>query len=479
LNRPITELGNNITEYIEKLFGTEAVEKYTELMVTDPAQFIRVNTFKTSAESLKEVLFNKYGIVTSFVENIDFALKVEEGAQITGKTVEHICGEYYIQSLSSMLPPLVLNPGENDVVLDLCAAPGSKSTELSNLMNNKGTLILNEIQTDRVKTLVFNIDRMNVINAGILQNRGEWLGRIYNDYFDKVLVDAPCSGLGILQKKSEIGNWWTKEKLSSLAELQYKLLVSALRMVKTGGEIVYSTCTLTVEENEEVINKLLEKFPVEIIPVAIPFNTNKGMLSYEEKIFHPSLEMGIRLNPWEFNSEGFFIVKLRKTAATEAAKTQAFPRNKTMFTGMNAMKSNFTYLSDIFGIPEEIFHNYKYIIRTNDIFFVDKEWDDDNLDLFVRIGNKFGNFDKNGKIILHTQAAQILESYFTKGVYDIQDINELKSYLSGGIFKSGSGLKGQIVIRNGDKILGSALVSEGNIKSRFPRSKRTQEIIIR
>ncbi|MHC1738430.1 MAG: NOL1/NOP2/sun family putative RNA methylase [Ignavibacteriaceae bacterium] len=479
MKRPITDFGSNINEYIEKLFGKEAVDKYTELTLIDPVQFIRVNTAKTNPGELRDTLLEKYEIETSFVENFDFALMVEKGGQYIGKTVEHICGEYYIQSFSSMLPPLVLNPDENDVVLDLCASPGSKSTELSNLMNNKGTLILNEIQMDRVRTLVFNIDRMTVINAGVLHNRGEWLGRIYNDYFDKVLVDAPCSGLGILQKKSEIGNWWTKEKLSGLAELQYKLLVSAIRMAKTGGEIVYSTCTLTVEENEEVINKILDKYPVELLPITLPLKTDPGMVNYEEKSFHPSLGMGVRLNPWEFNSEGFFIAKLRKTAPTEAAKKQEFQKNRTLFAGMNTLKSNFLYLSEIFGIPEEIFHNFRYIVRANDIFFVDKGWDDSNLDLFVRIGNKFGSFDKNGRIILHTQTAQILAPYFTKSIYDIQSLDELKAYLGGGTFRCKGDGRAQIVIRNRDKILGAAQMNEGTIKSRFPRGKRTQEIIIR
>ena len=150
----------------------------------------------------------------------------------------------------------------NDTVLDLCSAPGSKTTQLGEMMRNNGTLISNEIALDRVKMLVFNIDRMNLINAGIIHSKGELLSKIYPDYFDKILVDAPCSGLGIIQKKNEISNWWSLKRASILGDLQLRLLIAAIKMVKEEGEIVYSTCTLTIEENELIINKVLKKYPV-------------------------------------------------------------------------------------------------------------------------------------------------------------------------------------------------------------------------
>jgi len=473
----MTDFGSNINDYIIALFGEDAVRKYSELALLDSTQFLRVNTLKTSLENLAHQLQTGYGITSSPVDRFAFALRIDEGNKLAGKTVEHICGDYYIQSLSSMLPPLALNPSPADKVLDLCAAPGSKSTELSWMMQNKGTLILNEIQTSRVRSLIFNIDRMNSVNAGVLNFRGEWLSRIYDHYFDKVLVDAPCSGLGILQKKSEIGNWWNEDKLNGLSELQYKLLVSALKMVKIGGEIVYSTCTLTVEENEAVINKILEKYPVEIIPVTLPLSANKGVLAYQNKNFHASVEVSLRLNPWEFFSEGFFIVKFRKIGKTEPAKPQEFPKPRISFASPKQLQTNFSYLSDIFGFPPDVLADYAYIIRGNDIFFLDSGWYDENLDSFTRIGTKFGSFDKDGKITLHTQAAQILGNHFTSGVFEASDISHLKTYLSGGTIKTECGLNGQVAIKFNGKILGTALSNQGSIKSRFPRSKRTQEII--
>ncbi|MCU0364422.1 MAG: hypothetical protein MUE93_01955 [Ignavibacteriaceae bacterium] len=137
----------------------------------------------------------------------------------------------------------MLSPTSTDLVLDLCSAPGSKTTQLAEMMDNKGILIVNELEIDRIKALVFNLDKMNFLNYGVLNSRGEILSKYYNSYFDKILVDAPCSGLGIIQKKNEVGKWWSIERVNNLVEIQNKLLVSAIKMLKVGGELVYSTCS--------------------------------------------------------------------------------------------------------------------------------------------------------------------------------------------------------------------------------------------
>src|SRR5690606_18620642 len=158
--------------------------------------------------------------------------------------------------------PIVLNPSSEDVVMDLCSAPGSKTTQMAEMMNNDGTLVVNEVEIDRIKSLVFNLDRMSMVNTGIIHSKGEVLSKYYNNHFDKILVDAPCSGLGIIQKKEEVSNWWNLNRVERLQELQMRLLISAIKMAKVGGEIVYSTCTLSVEENEMVIDKIIKKYPV-------------------------------------------------------------------------------------------------------------------------------------------------------------------------------------------------------------------------
>ena len=246
------------------------------------------------------------------------SLKIKNKSEYVSRSIEHIIGLYYIQGLSSMLPPLVLNPSQNDIVLDLCSAPGSKTTELAELMNNNGTLIANEIQLDRVKMLVYNIDRMNLINTGVVHSKGEMLSKIYEDHFDKILVDAPCSGLGIIQKKGEVSNWWSLDRAERLGDFQTRLLIAAIKMLKVGGEVVYSTCTLTIEENEMVLNTILNKYPVEAVEMDLPVKSHEAFTSFKDKSLNQNLSKAKRIFPWEVDSDGFFIIKLRKTGSTNS-----------------------------------------------------------------------------------------------------------------------------------------------------------------
>jgi NOL1/NOP2/sun family putative RNA methylase len=217
-----------------------------------------------------------------------------------------------------MLPPIILNPARDDIVMDLCSAPGSKTTQMSEMMDNDGTLIVNEVEIDRIKSLVFNLDRMSVVNTGIIHSKGEVLSKYYHNRFDKILVDAPCSGLGIIQKKEEVSNWWSLNRVQRLQDLQTRLLIAAIKMAKVGGEIVYSTCTLSVEENEMVIDKILSKYPVEIEEVNLPVKTHNAFTKYNDLEFDKSLSKAVRILPWEINSDGFFLVKLRKVDDTDS-----------------------------------------------------------------------------------------------------------------------------------------------------------------
>lgn len=472
-------LSENIYNYLLSLYGEEAANKYDKYVASDPQKYIRINPLKTSPEYLQMLLKNNYGITSETVSRIPNALKIlDDSDGVLGKTIEHISGLYYIQSLSSMLPPLVLNPSDKDIVLDLCAAPGSKTTELGELMNNRGTLISNEIQNDRLRMLAYNVGRMNLVNTGIIHSKGELLSKIYSEYFDKILVDAPCSGLGIVQKKGEVSNWWSKERSERLGELQLKLLIAAVKMARPGGEIVYSTCTLTVEENEMVLDTVLRKYPVEVMETEIPFKTHYGIISYEGKRMNPELEKAKRILPWEISSEGFFLIKLKKTGETTSPEQISLRKKEIKFLKADSKElvKQLTKLSDIFGIEKKMFHRYRYYFKKNDIYFTAGEWHDDNPGLFEKIGIKFGILDRNNEIILHTNAAQILGNLISRSIYQLENQDELKIYLEGGTIKKDTGNYGQYIVKYRNLLLGTAVISKTGIKSRFPRSKRTQEI---
>ncbi|MDP3442740.1 MAG: RsmB/NOP family class I SAM-dependent RNA methyltransferase, partial [Ignavibacteria bacterium] len=228
------ELSSNIKNYILQNFGEEYLQKYQDYFDSDYESYLRISRFTNPNKLISSL--QKYGIELIPVTDISEAYKIKLGDNLVGKTLEFVLGQYYIQSLSSMIPALVLNPSESDVTLDLCAAPGSKTTQLSELMNNKGTLVANEISLERMKSLIFNLDKINAMNTGVLKGKGELLSKVYDNYFDKILVDAPCSALGIVQKKGEVSNWWDVKKAEALSEQQIRLLVAAIKMAKVGAE---------------------------------------------------------------------------------------------------------------------------------------------------------------------------------------------------------------------------------------------------
>lgn len=475
-------VSERIYSYLTSTFGEEAAKNYSDFVDKEPAKYIRVNERKIKKETLANHLQEIYGIKTESVSFPANALKIIDGFDYAGITLEIAFGFYYIQALTSMLPPIVLNPSEHDIVLDLCSAPGSKTTQLAEMMSNKGVLIVNELEMDRIKALVFNLDKMNFLNYGVVNARGEILSKYYDSYFNKILVDAPCSGLGIIQKKNEVGKWWSLERVDNLVEIQNKLLISAIKMLKVGGELVYSTCSLTPEENELVISRILDKYAVDVETADIPVKHHKGLTEYNGVTLDKRLNNAIRIFPWEVDSDGFFLIKLKKTDYARAAEQLKWKKHYVMTVHKhndNIISEKLKILADEFGIETDVFSNYKFLLKRNDIYFTSREWSEDNLGIFHRVGTKFGMIDKNGKIVLHSFAAQILQNHITKNIYDIQSLDELRLYLMGALINNIQLPKGQYVVRFNGFVLGTGVVIKAGLKSRYPRSSRTQTIRIK
>jgi len=471
-------LGANISEYFLKHFGSEFLRRYEEYLQSKPKYFIRINRRENSEEILNSL--KEYGIKLKRVEAIPFAYSIEEGIEVIGKTLEFILGKYYIQSLSSMIPPIALKATENDLTLDLCAAPGSKTTELSEMMNNKGTLIANEISVPRLRSLVHNLDKINAVNVGILNYKGELLSKVFNEYFDKILVDAPCSALGIIQKKEEVSRWWNTRQMEKIANLQLRLLIAAIKMAKVDGEIIYSTCTLTLEENELILQKVIEKYPVELVEINLPVFSRNAFTEFEGTSLKPELKKARRIFPWDLNSEGFFIAKLIKYGNTEGKKKEVIEKGGKELIEYNNIKISryLNQISDWFGFEPEIFENFKFIIRNKEIFYVHRNWNSPSTAPFNRIGTKFGNIDSGGFAHLHTQSAQFIGRKAEENIFELKNYEQLKTYLDGGIIKGTRLQRGQKIIKFKNYILGTAIQTEKGLKSQFPRAHRTGKIIL-
>ena len=472
------EISENIEQYLESAYDKNFVCEYKDYLQSETHQFIRISTADGNNEPIINGL-KAYGIELESLENIPNGYRVLKGFEYIGKTLEFTLGKYYIQGLSSMIPPLILKPSKDDVVLDLCAAPGSKSSQLAEMMENQGTLYVNEPNVNRIKSLVFNFDKMNFVNFGAIKYKGELLSKVFENKFDKILVDAPCSGLGILQRKGEVSNWWTLNQAEKLAELQFRLLLSALKMLKPGGEMIYSTCTLTIEENEIILNKILRKYPVEIEEIKLPVKSIPAKTEYNGEELNPEIVKAHRIIPWEINSEGFFICKLRKTGETEPTR-KADHRGrgiKLLSPRSKDMKKYLEQISNHFGIPIDVLNNFKYIKKGNDFNFVDQNWDSENYDIFLRIGRKFGLVDKRDTAHLNSYAIQILAPYITKNIIDLDSPDELRKYIDGGIIKKKIEPFGQKVVRYNGLFFGTAIAFKDGLKSQFPRALRTSEII--
>jgi len=471
------ELSSNIINYISAVFGSEYLKEYSAFALKPMSSYIRINPFWDNKNELINQL-KDYGVALESVPNLPDTYKVMLGNEIIGKTIEFIMGAYYIQSLSSMIPPIILSPNEKDVVLDLCAAPGSKTTQIGELMNNKGMLIANEPSADRLKMLVHNIDKTGLINAGVTQTRGEWLSRFYHNYFDKILVDAPCSALGVLQKKGEVSNWWSEDRVDVLARIQLMLISSAIKMVKVGGEVVYSTCTLTPEENELIINHIVKKYPIEILDIELPVESINALAKYKDENLDENISKGKRILPWKADSDGFFIIKLKKVDEIEPSKPETVkPSNAQIVNSSNKMiKNHLLKISGIYGIEENIWESFKFIIRGTDIYFIDTDWNDDRLGIYNRVGTKFGTFDKYGNVFLHSFATQILKRSIKDNIFEITDTKDLKTFLTGGTIKTAVDKKIHKIIKYKNIILGVAASVENGLKSQFPKSKRMNEV---
>jgi tRNA (cytosine49-C5)-methyltransferase len=228
-----------------------------------------------------------------------------------GNLLEHHLGKIYVQEAASMIPPLFLQPKPGELVLDMCASPGSKTTQMAAMMENKGLIIANDYKGQRLQSLGINIQRSGLTNVLITLMHGK---RFHDFLFDKILVDAPCSGTGTIRKSLKTINIWNAGMIKKLARMQIQLLENAYNNLKEGGELVYSTCSLEPEENEGVIHLFLEKFPdAKIEEVKLPgLKVAKPVMEFNGVKYNPQVKNVLRIWPQDNDTEGFFVCKIKK-----------------------------------------------------------------------------------------------------------------------------------------------------------------------
>ena len=361
-----------------------------------------------------------------------------------GLHVYHEAGVYYLQEASAMAPVALLDPKPGERVCDLCAAPGGKTTQIAGRMLGRGFLVCNEINPKRAKILSRNIERMGVANALVTNEHPETLASRFPGFFDRVLVDAPCSGEGMFRKEEAAVTDWSPETVRMCARRQREILDSAARLVRPGGRLVYSTCTFAPEEDEETVAAFLEAHP-EFTPEPV-----------EASWFVPGENASYRMWPHKLLGEGHFAAVLRKTQG-ESEDIPACPGEKCP----KAWES-FAKELDI-TLPEG-----KAVSFGQSLYWAPTELPELNRLKVLRPGlelgtERKGRFEPAHALALWLKTCAVTESFPPESP-------EMKAYLHGDVVPSGK--KGWCLVQAGGYAIGWGKGDGSVLKNHYPKGLR-------
>ncbi|TWU78639.1 rRNA (cytosine-C5-)-methyltransferase nop2 [Metarhizium rileyi] len=310
-----------LAEKLYNLFTPREAFAFFEANETARPVVIRTNTLRTHRRDLAQALINRGVTLEPVGKWSKVGLQVFESSVPLGATPEYLAGHYILQAASSFLPCMALDPQENERVLDMAAAPGGKTTYMAAMMKNTGVIIANDPNKARAKGLIGNIHRLGARNVIVSNYDAREFPRPMGG-FDRVLLDAPCSGTGVIAKDPSVKTNKTELDFMQLPHTQKQLLLAAIDSVnhasKSGGYIVYSTCSVTIEENEQVVQYALKRRPnVRLVETGLAFG-KEGFTSFMGKKFDPSLRLTRRYYPHAYNVDGFYVAKFKKIGPTPA-----------------------------------------------------------------------------------------------------------------------------------------------------------------
>ncbi len=283
-------------------------KKFKEAIQKPLQQTFRVNQIKEE----KETVLDRLKEYDSSIETT----KWNDNAHITklknlGSSLEHFVGNIYIQELTSMIPPLIAKDLLGDIdVIDCCAAPGSKTTQLADIMDNNGTIIANDSRHGRIKALRGNLDRLGITNTSVTLRDFK---SFPNTSADVYFVDAPCSSEGTIRKRNNVIRDWKDKDYQRFNKLQKCLLSKACEMAPSGSNVIYSTCTFSPEENEKVVSNALKKYDLKIEKINLRnLKTREGITQWKDDDYDKEVRKCMRIWPHDNDTNGFFVTRLLK-----------------------------------------------------------------------------------------------------------------------------------------------------------------------
>ncbi|MDE6435071.1 MAG: RsmB/NOP family class I SAM-dependent RNA methyltransferase [Lachnospiraceae bacterium] len=368
-------------EKMKEMLG-EDYDKYLESFKQDAYQGLRVNTAKLSADTFQKL--SPYELMpVSWCQNGFYYDKNEKPA----KHPYYFAGLYYIQEPSAMTTASLLPIEEGDLVLDLCAAPGGKSTELAAKLHGTGLLVSNDISNSRAKALLKNIEIFGVSNALVTSEPPNKLAKRFPAFFDKILIDAPCSGEGMFRKQNNMIRAWESNGVDLFTNLQRSILKEAVEMLKPGGTIIYSTCTFSKEENEQSVEYLLSlDNSLELVELPLFDGFDHG---------HP--EWGLtgnkelvkcrRLWPHRIEGEGHFVAMVQKKGASDCLISIA----PYTFSQERLSKEAESFIKNL-GYP---FDMSRIDVQKERVFYIPEQMPDIGGLRILRCGLYLGDMKKN------------------------------------------------------------------------------------
>lgn len=425
----------------------EDYNSFLESIDQTPFKGLRVNTLKCNINDIKSnISINLEN--TPFFKDGYYIINYNEKI---GNNPLHLAGAFYLQEPSAMSAVTLLDVKPGDRILDLCAAPGGKSTQIASMLQGEGLLWSNEIKVKRAEILLSNIERMGVRNAVVSHCHPELLCDKLQGFFDKVLVDAPCSGEGMFRKDKSALLEWSAEHVKSCANRQLQILNTSSSTVKPGGVIVYSTCTFSQLENEEVIEKFLEKNPdFELDDINIGFGR-----SY--------LKGTIRIFPMD-GGEGHFCARLRKKTDTESHNIKYFPEKK--LDNKNKIKKLYQDIFQTMPFGENLYLN-------NDKVYLLPQNIPDIIGLSVmRAGILLGEFKKDRLEPSHCAFMACKPTDCSNYInYDVSS-DTLLSFLRGEEIPINSSIKGYTAVCVNNITIGFGKAVDGRLKNKYPKGLR-------
>ncbi len=277
---------------------------------------VRINTIKSNIEKTKKSLSNQ-GIGWEEIDWNPYLLRLD--TKKPGNTWPHFHGWIHPQEEVSAIPSIILKPNNGEYIWDSCAAPGSKTSQIADLMDDSGVLIANDSNIGRLASLRHNTERLGITNVAVTNEDArhfsinQYSSIVPTNKFDRVLVDVPCSCEGIIRKNPNVLENHSIKKIRNLSSLQKEILKNAVKLTKKGGTVVYSTCTFAPEENEEVLDYILENENSRLIDFELPLDYSPGIDKWKNKKYKDDIWKAKRIYPHQNNTGGFFCAKLEVT----------------------------------------------------------------------------------------------------------------------------------------------------------------------